>query len=130
MALEREMLPNRTKGRETGLRALPVTKAAHSSLAFAGRLMAVFSTVVDARGSLDEHVLYAGQLRDVVPGRRIPAQLVGDAPAQTPDLSQSRASGTSPADGGAPTKELDRSKCRLITVRTGEFGSTFQFRPA
>src|SRR5882762_2660535 len=85
MPLKREMLPDRPEAREKCLCAFRVSKAAHSPLAFARRLMAVLCAVVQPSCSFDEHVLYVRKLRDLGFCRRIAAQLIGD------DLARYRA---------------------------------------
>ena len=57
MPLQCEMLPNRPEAREEFLRAFRVAKAAHATLAFACRLVAILRAVVQPGGSFDEHVL-------------------------------------------------------------------------
>src|SRR6266403_2987 len=78
MPLEREVLPDQSEARQECLRALRITKAAHATLAFACRLVAVFSSVVPSGCRFDKHVLYARQLWNLSFGRRIAAQLIGD----------------------------------------------------
>jgi len=78
MPLEREVLPNRPEAREKFLRAFRVMKAAHATLAFACRLVAVLCTVVQACSRFDENVLHMSERRNVSLRRRIAAQLVGD----------------------------------------------------
>jgi hypothetical protein len=46
MALERKMLPNRPEARKEFLCAFRVPKAAHATLTFACRLMAILCAVV------------------------------------------------------------------------------------
>ena len=65
MPLEREMLPYRPEAREKFLRAFEVTKAAHATLAFARRLVAILRTVVQSGRRFDEHVLHVRKFRDL-----------------------------------------------------------------
>src|SRR6202051_655730 len=58
------MLPDRPEVREKFLCAFRVAKAAHTTLAFARRLVAVLCAVVQPGGRFDEHVLHAHQLRN------------------------------------------------------------------
>ena len=85
MPLEREMLPDQSEARQKCLCAFRVTKAAHATLAFACRLVAVFSSVVQSGCRFDKHVLHARQFWNLSFGRRIAAQLIGD------DLARHRA---------------------------------------
>ena len=78
MPLEREILSDRTKARKEFLCAFQVTKAAHMTLPFARRLMAVLGPVVQPSRSFDEHVLHVRKLRDFGFGRRVAAQLISD----------------------------------------------------
>jgi hypothetical protein len=82
MPLEREMLPDRPEAREKFLCAFRVAKAAHASLTFARRLVAVFGSVVQSGCSFDEDVLHPGKFWDPGFCRRITAQLIGDDPAR------------------------------------------------
>jgi hypothetical protein len=84
MPLEREMLPDRTEAREEFLCAFRVAKAAHATLPFARRLMAVLGPVVQLGCSFDKHVLHVRKLRDFGCGRRVAAQLISD------DLARNR----------------------------------------
>jgi len=65
MPLEHELLSHRPEAREECLRAFRVMKATHSTLAFARRLMAILSPVVDAGSRLDEHVLHTRKFRNL-----------------------------------------------------------------
>src|SRR3977135_4359953 len=85
MPLEREMLPDRPVAREKFLCAFRVAKAAHSTLALAGRVVAVLRAVVQPAGRSDEQVLHVRKLRDLGFCRRVAAQLIGD------DLARHRA---------------------------------------
>ena len=73
MPLEREMLPDRPEAQEEFLCAFRVAKAAHASLAFARRLMAVLRAVVQPGRSFGEHVLHVREFRDLALCRRIAA---------------------------------------------------------
>ncbi|AME28456.1 hypothetical protein AXG89_32380 (plasmid) [Burkholderia sp. PAMC 26561] len=70
MPLQREVLANRTKAREILLRAFQVAKAAHATLGFACRLIAVFGSVIKPGSRFDEYVLHARKLRDLGSGGR------------------------------------------------------------
>ena len=85
MPLEREMLPDRPEAREKFLCAFRIAKAAHATLAFACRLVAVLCAVVQSGGRFDEHALHGRKFRDLRFCRRIAAQLIGD------DLARYRA---------------------------------------
>ena len=87
MPLQCEMLPDlyRPEAREKLLCAFRVAKAAHATLAFARRLMAVLDPVVQPGGRFYEHVLHVRKFRDFGLCGRITAQLIGD------DLARYRA---------------------------------------
>lgn len=70
---------------EKFLCAFRIAKAAHASLAFTCRLVAVFGPVVQSRCSFDEHVLYVHKFRNLGFCGRMAAQLIGD------DLARHRA---------------------------------------
>ena len=78
MPLQCEVLPDRPEAREKFLSAFGVAKAAHATLAFARRLMAVLRPGVPPGGCFYEHVLHAHQLRNFGLCDRITAQLIGD----------------------------------------------------
>ncbi len=78
MPLQGEVLADQPEAREESLSACRVAKSPHASLAFAGRLMAVFGAVVHAGSGLHEHVLDVGEFGNIGLGRLITAQLVGD----------------------------------------------------
>ena len=78
MPLECEMLPDRSQAREKFLCAFRIAKAAHASLAFARRLVAVLCTVVQSSCGFDEYVLHVRELRDLGFCRRIAALLIGN----------------------------------------------------
>src|SRR5476651_390191 len=78
MPLECEMLPDRSQAREKFLCAFRIAKAAHASLAFARRLVAVLCAVVQSSCGFDEYVLHVRELRDLGFCRRIAAQLIGN----------------------------------------------------
>jgi len=65
MPLEHEVLLHRPEARQECLRAFRVMKATHSTLAFARRLMAILSPVVDAGSRLDELVLHTRKFRNL-----------------------------------------------------------------
>jgi hypothetical protein len=77
MALEREVMPDRTKARQESWRAFRDPEASHTALAFTRRLMAVFGPVVHASTDPDEDVFDFGQFRDLSLCRRVATQLVG-----------------------------------------------------
>ena len=85
MPLEREVLPDRPEPREKFLCAFQVAEAAHATLAFSRRLVAVLCTAVQTGGRFDEHVLNVCKFWDLRFCRRIAAQLIGD------DLARYRA---------------------------------------
>ena len=76
MPLEREMLPDRPEAREKLLCAFRIAKAAHASLAFARRLVAVLCAVVQSSCGFDKYVLHVRQFRDLGFCRRVAAQLI------------------------------------------------------
>src|SRR5471032_523599 len=78
MPLESEMLPDRPEAQEKFLRAFPVPKAAHATLALACWLMAVLGSIIQSGCSFDEHVLHIRKFQDLGFCRRIAAQLIGD----------------------------------------------------
>ena len=78
MPLEREMLPDRPEAQEEFLCAFRVAKAAHATLAFARRLVAILRPVVQPGGRLYEHVLHVRKFCDFGFCRRIAAQLISD----------------------------------------------------
>ena len=79
------MLPDRSEAREKFLCAFRVAKAAHASLTFARRLVAVLGSVVQSGCSFDEDMLHVSKFWDLGFCRRIAAQLIGD------DLARRRA---------------------------------------
>lgn len=85
MPLEREMLPDWSEAREKSLCVFRVAKAAHATLAFARRLVAVLCAVVQSGCRFDEYVLHVRQFQYLSFCRRIAAQLIGD------DLARHRA---------------------------------------
>jgi hypothetical protein len=85
MPLQCEVLPDQSEAREKFLCAFRVAKAAHSTLAFACRLVAVLRPVVQSSCRFDEHVLHVRKFGDLGFCRRIAVQLVGD------DLARNRA---------------------------------------
>jgi hypothetical protein len=62
MPLEHEVSSNRLETREKSLRAFRVAKAAHATLAFARRLVAIFCAVIYPSGGFYKHMLNARQL--------------------------------------------------------------------
>ena len=60
MPLEREMLPDRSKARKKLLCAFQAAKAAHATLAFACRLMALLGPVVESGRRLITALMKAG----------------------------------------------------------------------
>ncbi len=65
MPLNREILPDRPEAREKFLCTFRVAKAAHATLAFARRLVAVLCSVVQSAGGFDEHVLHVRKFWDL-----------------------------------------------------------------
>ena len=63
MSLQCEVLPDRTEAREKFLCAFRVAKAAHATLAFACRLVAVLGAIVEPGCRFDEHVLQVRKFR-------------------------------------------------------------------
>jgi hypothetical protein len=78
MPLEREMLLDRPEAREKFLCTFRDAKAAHATLAFAGRLVAVLCAVIQSGCSFDEHVPHVRTFSDLGFCRRIAAKLIGD----------------------------------------------------
>jgi hypothetical protein len=76
MSLEREMLPDSPEARHECLCAFVIPKTTHAALAFARKLMAVFSPVVVPGTGFDKDVLDLDQFGDFGLCRRIAAQLV------------------------------------------------------
>jgi hypothetical protein len=72
------MLPDRPKAGEKFLCAFRVAKAAHATLSFACRLVAVLDAIVAPGCSFDEQVLHVCQFRDLSFGCGLTAQLVSD----------------------------------------------------
>lgn len=76
MPLERAMSTDRPEAREKLLWAFPDAKAAHATLPFARRLMAVLGAVIGPGSSFDEYVSHVRKLRDLSFGCRVAAQLI------------------------------------------------------
>jgi hypothetical protein len=64
MALECEVLVDRTEAREKALRAFAVSKPSHAPLALPCGLVAVLGAIVNPSTGLHEHVLHVRKLRD------------------------------------------------------------------